>query len=457
MSEQKLQASAVPKLKKSFVLKYSTTGISLAASYALLSYVTMYASDVVGLNLATISLVLMVSKIFDGITDFIAGILIDHTHTRWGKARPYTLAIVGYWICLGMLFSTPKLSQTAAVIYLFVIYTVAISGFNTLVSCSEAPLMANTLDDPRQSVTLLSFGGVMSAVMGLIFGIMVPQLVAGAGNDPAAWGRMAWMMAIPLAVLGSLRFFLIKEKETSAAPAAQQAKRASLKEMLSVLFHNKYMLILALLVLIAYIGAQTIGAAATYYNKYIFGDVGIGSIMSLALLPMIIFVAIMPALVKRFSMKSVFNVVVIVGMAGCLLRLADIHNVAVGFVGCCMASIAFQAFYGFANTLLLDCMDYGEWKTGVRLEGAMASATSFMNKIGTAIGGTLPGVLIGMAGYDGTLAVQNDAANGMIVAATTIVPLVFYVLFFIVFRFYDLEGRMPQIRQELSARRGAQR
>ena len=60
MSEQKLQASAVPKLKKSFVLKYSTTGISLAASYALLSYVTMYASDVVGLNLATISLVLMV-------------------------------------------------------------------------------------------------------------------------------------------------------------------------------------------------------------------------------------------------------------------------------------------------------------------------------------------------------------------------------------------------------------
>lgn len=443
-------ASEVPKLKKSFIVKYNLTGLSLAASYALISYTTIYASDVMGLNLATVSLVLLLSKIFDGVTDIIAGWLIDRTHTRWGKARPYTLAIVGYWVCIALIFSAPKMSQTAGVIYLFVMYTIAVSGFNTLVSCADAPLMANTLEDPRQSVSLLGFGGVMNAVVGLVFGIAIPQFVAKAGNNPALWSRLAWFMAIPLALIGASRFFLIREIRDNTAGRQD----TSIKSILKNLVKNKYLLLIGAMVLISYMGAQMMTAAGTFYYKYIFGDIGVGSIMALSLIPLIIFTGLMPTLVRKFTMKKVFMVVTLIGMVGCMIRLLNVHSVALGFVGLCMSSIAFQSFYGFCNSMILECMDYGEWKTGIRIEGSMASVSSFMNKIGTAVGAALPGFLIGLTGYNGALDVQSSATNTMIITVSTVIPCLFYVLFFILFRFYDLESKLPQIRQELAQRRG---
>jgi Na+/melibiose symporter-like transporter len=443
----------VPKLKKSFILAWSTQGLALSASYILLGYLTLYATDVMGLNAATVGIAFMISKFFDGFTDMVAGVLIDKTHTRFGKARPYSLAIVGYYACIGLVFSAPAMGQFAGIIYLFVLYTLIYAVFCTLFSCAEPVYMSRTLEDPRQSMTLLSFVGVIAMFPSIAFGIIIPQWIARIGVNPAEWSKMAWTLAIPLALVGIVRFFVIKERKNAGQITSDKENvknNIPVKEMTRLLIKNKYILILSVLVCIAYLGSGLTNAIGSYYAKYIFGDVGVGSIMTLTLVPMIFMLALIPVLARKFTLKRCINVTMILAIIGSLIRLIDVKSVPLGFIGGCLSVFAFPAFYGFATTMVLDCMDYGQWKFNKRVEGTLASVQSLMNKVGTAIATGMMGVMLSIAGYDGLAVTQSASANRMIIALTTVIPVVFYIIFMIIFHFYDLESKMPGIRAQLN-------
>ena len=98
-------------------------------------------------------------------------------------------------------------------------------------------------------------------------------------------------------------------------------------------------------------------------------------------------------------------------------------------------------------------MDYGEWKTGKRSEGAVAATQSVCSKVGAAIGVGLCGFLMGMAGYNGNLDVQTAGTNAMIIALSSWIPAAFCIVEFIMLKFYKLEENLPQIRLELNDRR----
>lgn len=441
------------KVKLSVKMGWSSLTISSAISLSLLSYFTLYASDVMGLSTGVVGVLLMVSKVFDGITDLIAGFIIDRTHTRFGKARPYALAIIFYWIALAALFSIPTaMSQNLQYVYLFVMYTLANSVFCTLYSCAEAPHMANALEEPSQSLVLLSFSSVLSAIAGIAGGVMIPQFAVSAGTDPAQWSYMAWLLAIPLAIIGSFRFILVRERTHDAKVETQQI---NIRETLQALKENKYILILSLLVFLAYFISQMGSSVSSYYTKYIIGDLGSDSIMSLSLAPVIFVMAFIPGLVRKFTMKRVVNFLMILAIAGPLIRLLDPTSLGWSFFCACIGSVGGTAFYGFASTLVIDCMDYGEYKTGKRVEGVMGSVQSFMNKIGTGLGVAVAGVMLQIGGFVGTAETQTESALHMIIAMMTVVPAALGVLFLLLWKQYDLEAQLPEIHAELERRRAA--
>lgn len=437
-------------------LGWSSLGFSAAMSYTLMAYLSLYATDVMGLSIGAVGIALFLSKIFDGISDILVGMLIDKTNSRWGKARPYALAIVGYWICVGLLFSAPDIGQVGGVIYLFAIYTIANAVFTTMYAVAEAPHLANAIKESSQSLSLIGFGSVIAAFGGLIAGIALPQFIAAAGTSHAAWSKLAWIMAIPLALIGSFRFILVKEIKGSGAvvdtATSDKTQSTSLKDLISALRHNKYILLLSVLVFISYFASFLNSSSTTYYAKYIIGDIGVQSLFSLGLIPLIIMMGLIPTLARKFTLKKCIYVMMIIGLVGSLIKLIAPANVALNFLSACMTNVAFPAFYGFAGTLVIDCMDYGEWKNGIRVEGLMGSVQSVMNKVGSGLGTAIGGVLLGIAGYNGMLETQSGSATTMIIALTTTIPAGFYIVFMIIYRFYDLDGKLPKIREELKAK-----
>lgn len=77
-------------------------------SYGLVSsFLLLYLSDVMGLKTNIIGTLMLVSKVFDGVTDVFFGNMIDKTKSRLGKARPWMLyAQIGVSLCLVLLFQS---------------------------------------------------------------------------------------------------------------------------------------------------------------------------------------------------------------------------------------------------------------------------------------------------------------------------------------------------------------
>jgi len=97
------------------ILKFWTWNfrtMSAGIQAVLIGYIVFYCTDVLELNAALVATLLMASKIFDGVTDILAGYLVDKTHTRLGKARPYEFAIIGLWVATWAVFSVPTSLST---------------------------------------------------------------------------------------------------------------------------------------------------------------------------------------------------------------------------------------------------------------------------------------------------------------------------------------------------------
>ena len=117
----------VPKSKKIGLMEYFSYGIgdfSFCFIYgAIGSYIVFFYTDVACISAATVGTILLLSKIFDGISDMLMGYVIENVHSPLGKARPWLLWMaIPYCVGSALLFTVPDLGETGRVIYAFISY-----------------------------------------------------------------------------------------------------------------------------------------------------------------------------------------------------------------------------------------------------------------------------------------------------------------------------------------------
>ena len=167
----------------------------------------------------------------------------------------------------------------------------------------------------------------------------------------------------------------------------------------------------------------------------------------------IVILIVVPALADKFGFVKTMKGTLIVGAVGFLVRLIDPSSLLVVFIASLFSNLGFMAVVSFGSIFTINCMEYGEWKNGKRNEGVISCVPSFTTKIGTALGAAMVGTLMGISGYEGTLDVQSQAANNMIICLGAIVPAVICIATIIVLNFFDLDKKLPEIRKELEARK----
>lgn len=438
------------KTSKKLMFAWPTMGMALTVVTLMIGYTKYFATNFLGISASTIGTLMAVAAVFDGVTDIVAGYLIDHINLKMGKGRPFQLSFIGIAVSMALLFSTPQMSTAASSAYVFVMYAMYSAIFRTLMECSEPVYMANAIDDPKDAVNLSSINGVMALVVGMISGIVLPQVIKNYGTTRQGWTAIGWVVGLLCAVFAMIRVALIKEKKKNSA---QKQEPITFKGLFKAIFSNKYILLVALMILVSGAATGIQMDIVVYYTQYILGDLGAQSVLGLANLFVVIIMMVAPAISKKFGVTNMLKITTAITFVGALIRLISPSNLMVVFIGSLLASCGFNITVNFANVLLIDCMDYGEWKNGTRAEGALACAKSVTSKIGTAVASGLFAMLLGMSGYDGALAVQPASANNMIIAMYTIIPAIFAVLLLVILHFYDLEKHLPKIREALEAKK----
>lgn len=438
------------KCTKLFYLIYSMPMIGYCLVAVLLGYVSYFAVNVLGLSSLLVGNIILVSKVFDGITDIIAGFLIDRTNTRFGKARPYDWAYVGFCIAAIVLFCIPKMGTTAMAVCLFLTYTVIYSIFSTLYSCANAVYLARTVEDPNQQVTVNVVSMFLGIIGSVVAGIIIPVYIAKIGSTVEAWRTFAFIMSSQCDCL-SIRFFIIKENSSMQEQTPVQ-KKINFREGVKLLSKNKYVIILALALLVTNI-SMNLGAVNPFYFEQVVGDISKQSVVNAlgAVGPLL--VLCLPILAKKMGKKKLIVTALILGIIGKLLPLLNLQSITLLGIGTVLGTIGYMPLFILTINMVIDCMDYGEWKFKKRGEGIYSCISGFCSKIGTGIGTWLVGFVMMLGGYVSGADTQSQGAVNAIICVYTVVPAVLYLLAALCMHFYKLDDELPQIQAELAERK----
>lgn len=431
------------------MILWNGNGVSAAINVVLLSFLTLYCTNALGLSAALVGTILMVSKIFDGITDICAGYIVDKTNTKIGRGRPYDLCILGLWLTTYLMFSVPEsLSTTVKCIWIFICYALCQSVFRTFMNAAGVPYMVRAFNNEQKYVKLSSWGGLITTAGVIVFNVIFPMFYAPIIASPSGWSSLILKLSVPLAIIGALRFFFIPEKYVVEDVKNQHT---TLKDVVTLLKTNKNIYPVALLQFIIGIGSNM--SVSAYYFLYIVKNVEISGVMGLFGMVAMVTLLFYPMLLKKISTKQLIQYGLLISIVSAVLNfMAGANLVMLAIGGIILGASTLPCSY-MSNLLAIECADFNEWEGRPRMEGTMCSITGFANKIGAAFGTFLIGVLMTASGFDGTLATQPDSAIMMIRVCYAIVPVLFYLLGAFALKFYKLDKMKKQMNVDLEERR----
>ena len=413
--------------EKKYLKWYNKVGYGsgdLAANmvYALLtSFVMIYLTDTVGLNAGIAGTLMMLSKFADGITDVFFGSLIDKTKSKMGKARPWMLwSYLGNAVMLVAIFAIPKsLGDTAKYAYFFIAYTLLNAVFYTANNIAYASLTSLITRNNNERVQVGSIRFMFSLATNLIVASITVGLVGKLGGGAMGWRNVAIIYALIGLIVNTMSVFSVKEvvDEDEGAEKKEEEEKLTLLESAKLLVKNKYYLMIVAVYILTYI--QTgIAGIGIYYMTYVFGNPArLGTFSAAQMFPMIVGLALTPALVKKAG--SMYKV----NLTGyCIAFFMRIGFIIGGLIGSIPMMLTFSVISGLCvspvtgdlNALIAATSDYTYRTKGKRIDGTMFSCSSLGIKIGGGLGTALAGMLLEAGGYVANAPVQSASCINML-------------------------------------------
>jgi glycoside/pentoside/hexuronide:cation symporter, GPH family len=415
-------------------------------------FLPIFYTDVFGLPAAAVGTLLLVCRYWDGISDYVMGLIADRTKTRWGRFRPWILwTALPFGILTVMTFTTPDLDYSSKLIYAYITY----SGLILIYTANNIPYSALTgviSADPAERTSLSSYRFIFAFLGGLITQGFNIYLVSyfGQGDDIRGY-RLTMTLFAGIAVI----LFLITFLTTRERVQPPRNQPSSVWDDTKDLVRNKPWIML-FFIGITWVTFTTLKQGVTlYYFKYYVNDMSLAPpFMILGLLASILGAALTRRLTDRFGKRSTMIYCLALALVSSILLFwARPTDLAIIFVLSIVTEFVSGPVITLFFAMLADAADYSEWKTQRRATGLVFSAGTLSMKFGTGIAGAITGWLLMLFGYAANVAQTPEALLG-IRMLISVFPAIAALMLIILVRLYPLdEGTLAQIKQELSSRR----
>lgn len=394
------------------------------------SYLLIFLTDSFGVGAAAVGTLFLVARIIDGISDPIMGIIVDNTNTKIGKSRPY-LFIVPIFMGLAtiMCFSSPDLSYSNKIIWMYVSYIFWGLSF-TAMDIPYWSLSANITRSSQGKTKIVTAARTVAYVGNfIVFSLTIP-LVSIIGS----WTKVAIIYVCFAVIFTLITAFGIKEISTT-----KKKEKQGFKQFINLLKTNKPLRIVLLSMLVLELSNSIKGTISIYYIKYNFNaEMMIPVVTSIGMAASILGGIMSPYIAKKLGKKNTAILGLIASAIGSLVIFLLSYSslpllIFVNFI----VGIFDGAGYITLTSMVADCVEYGEWKTGTRSEGMIFSLNIFKSKIASAIGGSLCGYILAYIGYNANSAQSTFTLNG-IHLIQTLIPCVIIIISFLLLRSYNL-------------------
>lgn len=416
----------------------------------LANFMLIFYTDVFGISAAAAGTLMLVVRLFDGITDPLMGGIADRTKTRFGTYRPYLLLMsIPYGVLAVVAFTTPDIAQNSKLVYAYVTYALLMTCY-TAINIPYSALGGVMTSDPVERASLQSFRFAMAMSGGVIVVWALPQLV----EQFSVYGEQAgyqYAMAIlaSLAVLCFLLCFILTKERVDA----QVSEKSSILKDFASLFKNDQWLIMVIITVfvLTLIGLRS--AIAPHYIKYYVGDVSLtSSFLTTGMIASVLGALATHFLSKKYGKKPLFQYGLAIGIVShLLLYWLPASQISFIFITFFIANFVHMIVTPLMFSMIADTVDYGHLKTGKKMMAMTFSGHLLAIKLGFAIGGASAGWLLSGYQYVPNQIQTQHAINGILLGFAAI-PAVLLVIALIVMTRYNLtEGKLYKVQDQLSS------
>ena len=433
------------------------------AIYAMISsWLLRYFTDVLSLELSFVMGLMWFAKILNAFADPVVGVIVDRTHSKKGKMRPY-LKYSPFLISLlsVLLFTNWGItSQVGKCIYVGFIYV----AWGIAYSIADVPLWGlpcQMTSDGEERDKLFSLAKFLNSLGGAIPTVVVSILMS---DKILGLEKGIFYSAIGIIVISCIPFGMVYPNIHEKHIGEETIQNVSIKDQGKLIMHNKILLLVLLSGILGF-GRYLVQAAYTYAAEYVFVSnsefiegfkqvIGF-AIIGIGMFPTMLFA---PKLIKKFSYKwimiysGIFAAIIMAAFYFAEIYTEYNFYLAIGFLF--LSGLPLGIFNIVVTSIVGECVDYLEWKSNVRLEGMTASISTFMAKIGNALAaGIIPLVLM-VCNYVENQA-QTTSTKNAILMLISLIPAGSILLSVIPMVFYDFVGKKREAAlKELEERRG---
>ena len=376
------------------------------------SYLTIFYTDIVGFAPAVVSAIMLAARIWDAVNDPIMGSIAENTRTKFGRFRPFIAFGCPFLAVFAVMTFVNMGNGPGGILFSALVY-IAASMLYTLVNIPYSSLAAVMTEDSKQRNLIgtsrnigMNVGMIIvnscSAGLALFFSGDGAEVATGHGYMMTA--VVYSIIAIPLFLIV---FFTSKEVITNSGTPRKIKPAETIKGMVT----NKYLMLVFLVSTIqmtAFMGRISITA---FYVIYCLGAFTlIALIMTIPSIGGIIGSFFVAPLANKFGKRNVLAFLLLGQAAGLfIVYLSPFTSLNTIMLGHWIYGI-FNCGFPICLSLVADCVDYQQHRTGLRMDGSYYAVYGLSTKFGNAIGSGV-GILI-MAGF-GYVANQQQTPEAL--------------------------------------------
>ncbi len=396
-----------------------------------------YFQNVICLPAMALGWIMTIARIWDAINDPMMGTIVDKTHSKWGKCRPYLIifpAIIGLITILAFLNGNYATADTTTQKVLIVAWAaISYIAWGMCFTVCDIPLWGITslmTEDENDRSKILGLARMVAGVGGIgVLVVQIAQAVAGAFGGDMQKGFIVTVIIMTVVATILFEFAGLFTKER----VDKSEKSYTFKENFKIMFGNKpfrQILISGILrspIQLLMIVAMTL---VTYYyangnimNILVYNDdgslaginvkilIGLGCVAAGLFVGQFVAMGVTPLIIKKVEKKTLYNIYSIAGAVPYALIFV-FYKVSGGdltttfwsiIIGICMlfGSAAFGGINVLQSVMIADCVDYEEYYNGVRTDGVFFSGQSFITKLAAGISTIVSSAVYAIVGYSG--------------------------------------------------------
>jgi GPH family glycoside/pentoside/hexuronide:cation symporter len=374
-----------------------------------------------------------------------------------GKARPWLLwSILPMAISVVLLFNVPSsLQMNGKIAYVFIVYTLLGAVFYTANNTAYNTMTSLVAVEQKDRIQMSSMRFVFATATMLAIGTFTLGIVDNFGGGKRGYSYVSMIYAAICVVTMLVTFLGTKEKTEYFAGQKQAAvTKVSPKKSFALLAKNKYFLLSGALFFVFYL-IVGLSNVSVYYSQYVLGDAKLLGALTLSMfLPLLVGMLFISPILSKFGKRKVCLIGVGISVVGYAISIIYTANLPIFLIGMYIKSLGTVPVMASLLPFVADAVEYGDWKTGVRIEGTTYSVACFAIKVGSGLSGAMLGWLLAAGNYIPNAVAQPESALFVMNSLYLYLPAILSVLLFIIVLALDVEKIYPKIQQDLQERKG---